>query len=159
MLQKEVESRWTMSVLIFTIVYCGMLFLFRYLLVQLEINGGSILKPEPAQIIAIGLLIILYHFAFVGLYLFAHFGPWQKIVSLILSIIIISSLLYAMKELYKVIVNNPFLSFTSTGALPWYAQEKVKFLLANSPLIFFFITVFILRFLMLAKPSLHAERN
>jgi hypothetical protein len=148
MLDKRLETRWFAGTIVFLVLYCIFLFLFRAALVKLDTQFGSILKPEVSQILAIALIILLYYFAFLGLYGFSGLGRWQRTVSIFLAMLFTGSLLYGFRQWYTAVVNNPFLSFGPTGVLPWYAREKTKFLLANTPLALFIITIFIMRIIM-----------
>jgi hypothetical protein len=151
MLNRHRESRWFLFSVLFLFLYCGFLFFFRHLLLQLETGGTSILKPESSQILFIAFLILLYHFAFLGLLVFSSLGKWQRIVSILLSLLLTGSLLYGFRQWYVLLTNNPFLSFNNTVTLPWYAQEQTKFFLANTPLILFLLTVFTYRVLLMLR--------
>lgn len=161
MFSKPKESTWFLYSLVFLIGYCSFLFIFRNILLSIESEDQTILKPEVNQIIAIGLFMLLYYFAFLGLYSFSFTGKWQNISAIVLSLIIVGSILYGFKKWYDLIADNPFLSFTQSANLPWYANEKNKFLIANSPLILFLISIFIIRLLLMlsikqtSKPSTH----
>ena len=90
------------------LLYCGFLFAFRLVLLDVEQERGiSILKPELVQILVMGLLILLYHFCFAGLYFFSMGRPWQKLAAVIIAMIIAGSLLYGFNEWYQA-VKNPF---------------------------------------------------
>jgi hypothetical protein len=145
MADKRKESTWFTASILFLVVYCVFLFLFRAALVNIETENNNVLKPEVGQIIVIGFLILLYHFAFLGIYVFSLLGQWQNRSALMISILITGGLFYGFNKWYHLVVNNPFLSFNNYKTLPWYAQESTKFLIANAPLVLFFATVFVLR--------------
>ena len=149
MFNKPKESIWFLYSIVFLIGYCCFLFIFRNILITLESENQTILKPEISQIIVVGLFIVLYYFAFSGLYSFSLAGRWQNISAVILAFIITGSILYGFKKWHDLITNNPFLSFTQPASLPWYANEKNKFLIANSPLIVFIISIFVFRLLLM----------
>src|SRR5690349_17344826 len=94
-LNKRTELKWFSVSIIFLAIYCGFLFGFRSLLHNLENGSETILKPEPGQIIAIGFLILIYHFSYVGLYSFSGLGKLPGAVAALLAIIINLALLYA----------------------------------------------------------------
>ena len=139
--------------LLFLLLYCLVLFLFRILLLNLEKQYGFILKPEVFHIFIIGFLILLYYFFFLGLYVFSTLGSIQKIYAICIALIVVLGLLYGFKQWYSAVANNPFLSINNLQNLPWYAKEEIKFLLVNTPLLLFFITVFVYRLLMITKIS------
>lgn len=149
-LKKQTETRWFTAVVIFLFVYCGLLFFFRSVLLKLETGNGSVLKPEPGQILAVGFLILVYHLSYLGLYAFSALGNRQKAMASFLAVVINLTLLYGFKLWFDAISENPFLSLTDRK-LPWYAEEKTKFLLSNGPLLLFFIIVFAFRLIAIAQ--------
>ena len=145
MVDKRIEMKWFVGSLVFTIVYCSYLFFFLGLLANLEKYPGEILKPEPGQIIAIGLLILIYHFAFAGLFAFSLLGKMQASIGIFFSLLIHAALLYGLKFWYEAVAEGVLVFFGNQKSLPWYAEEKNKFLLAHIPLGCYFIVVFIFR--------------
>lgn len=157
MLNSRTETRWFFAMMAFLIFYCGFLFAFRGLLLNVEEDKQvSIFKPETVQIFIMGVLIILYHFCFLGLYVFSKGSQWQRIAAVAISLLVTGSLLYGFNEWYGV-TSEPFFQFSNTGKLPWYAKEKTKFLISNSPLILFLLIVFILRILMIYRGESTSE--
>src|SRR5213082_360917 len=150
LLDKRTETTGLIISVVFLLVYCSYLFFFRSALLQLEGSNGSILKPEPGQIVAVGFIVLIYHLSYLGLYAFSAFGKAQQTVSSILALLLNFTLLYAFKIWFDAISSNPFLSNTAQ-TLPWYAKEQDKFLLVNGPLLFFIIAVFVLRFVAIRK--------
>ena len=149
---KWTERKWFFAAIVFLLFYCGFLVVFRSILNGVEEkNSISIFKPEPAQITGMGLLILLYHFFFLGLYTFSIGGRWQKSTAFVVALLVISSVLFIFLNWYHAVA-HPYLRITDTTKLPWYAQERAKFLMANIPLLVFFVLVFILRLLMIYKP-------
>ena len=147
---KEIRS--FIWLIVFVILYCGFLFLFSQLLVASEKNSSFILKPEPGQILLVGLFIIIYYFAFYGLYSFSVISNTSGIISTVLSLLICFSVLYGLYAWYNALINNPFLF--NNSSLPWYAKEQNKFFISNTPLILFILLISFQRFaLMLRKRS------
>lgn len=142
-LDKRIEIKWFTVAIIFLMLYCGFLFGFRSVLIKLDGGNETILKPEPGQIVAIALLILIYHFAYVGLYAFSGLGKWPCIISSLFAVIINLVILYGFKLWFDAITGNAFLY--SSQILPWYAVERTKFMIANVPLLLFFIYIFVFR--------------
>lgn len=149
LLNKRTEIKWLAMAIIFLVLYCSFLFCFRSVLIKLEDGNETILKPEQSQIIAIGLLILIYHLSYVGLYAFSGLGRWPGIIAALLAVVINIAILYGFKLWFDAITRNAFLF--STKKLPWYAAEKTKFMISNVPLILFFITVFAFRFISIVQ--------
>ena len=149
------ETNWFFAMLAFLIFYGFYLFVFREVLVGVE-NGNEfrIFKPEPVQIFIMSLLIVLYYFCFLGLYTFSKGSRWQKNVAVITGLLITGSLLYGFHQWYLAAA-HPFIRLEN---LPWYAKEQTKFLIANIPILIFFIAVFIFRILMMFQ-STNAPRQ
>ena len=158
MLNKKIETRLLIASLLFTVLYCVYLFFVRNLLATLEKNPGEILKPEQGQIIAVGLLIIIYHFAFTGLFAFGSLGRLQAFITIFFSVAIHAGLLYGFKLWYDAIVEGVLIFLGNQQSLPWYADEKNKFLLVNVPLIFYFTIIFMYRILRLTKKQIPGAR-
>ena len=153
MVDKSRESRWFKASTLFLVIYCSFLFLFRAMLISIEPADTNLLKPEISQIIMVGFLILLYYFAFLGIFVFSLSGSWQTTTALILAVLITSGLFYGFYKWYDLLTNNPFLSFNNYKTLPWYAQEKTKFMIANIPLMLFFATVFAVRFMAITSQN------
>jgi hypothetical protein len=148
-LDKRTELKWFTIAIIFLTLYCGFLFGFRSVLEQLENGNQTILKPEPGQIIAIGFLILIYHLSYVGLYAFSGLGKMPGMMAALLAVSINLVLLYGFKIWFDAIAGNTFLF--SSQKLPWYAEEKIKFIIANGPLLLFFISVFAFRLIAIVQ--------
>jgi len=152
-MQQRAEAKWFVYMVVFLVVYCGFLFAFRAALVNVEAKTQlSLFKPEPAQIAVMAWLILLFHFSFIGLYSFSLGGRWQRMATVIVCLLITGAVLYGFNEWFKA-TSNPFFQFANTGALPWYAREKPKFLIANLPLVVFIVFVFVFRIFMIFKPA------
>ena len=157
LLDKRTEIKWFAIAIIFLVLYCSFLFAFRSVLIKLEDGNETILKPEPPQIIAIALLILLYHLSYVGLYGFSGLGKWPCIIAVLLAVVINLLILYGIKLWFDAITRNTFLF--SSQKLPWYAVEKNKFLIANVPLILFFISVLVFRLIAIGQRKFSSVRN
>ena len=154
-LNKRTELKSFAVSVVFLILYCCFLFGFRSVLQQLDNGNETILKPQPAQILAIGFLVLIYHFSYVGLYTFSGLGKIPGLMAALLAIFINLALLYAFKLWYDAITGNPFLF--SIQKLPWYAEEKAKFIIANAPLLVFFIYVFVFRLIAILQRMYSAK--
>ncbi len=148
---KRTETRGFIGAILFILCYAGWLFVLRHLLLRLEGEGSSILKPEPGQIVAVALIALMYYCCYLGLHAFSRFGNPQRLLAASLALLIHLGFLYGFKLWFDAIANNPFLSFNPATA--WYANEQVKFWLANGPLLLFFLLVFILRLFALLRPE------
>jgi hypothetical protein len=150
------ETKWFFAAVIFVLFYCGFLFAFKIKLIAVETKWSvSIIKPENGQIIAIGLLTVLFHFAFCGLYFFSTAGRWQQVAAILSGVLITGGILYGFKLWYNAITNNPF--FQPDGRLPWYAGESNKFLLAHSPFILFLVFVCAIRTTMMVRNRINSQ--
>jgi Na+/proline symporter len=143
------EFRSFIWLIVFVILYCGFLFLFSQLLVASEKASSFILKPEPGQILLVGLFIIIYYFAFYGLFSFSVISNTSRTISIVLSLVICFSVLYGLYAWYNALINNPFLF--KNPSLPWYAKEQNKFFISNSPLIMFVLLVSFQRLSMMLR--------
>lgn len=148
-LDKRTEIKWLATAIVFLVLYCGFLFFFRSVLMKLENGNGTILKPEPGQIIAMGLLILVYHLSYAGLYAFSGLGKLPAIMAALLAVFINLAFMYGFKLWFDAIAGNIFL--LSIQKLPWYAQEKTKFIIANAPLLLYFISVFAFRLIAIGQ--------
>ena len=156
-LNKRTEIKWFAFAIIFLVLYCSFLFGFRSILIRLEDGNETILKPELSQIIAIALLILIYHFSYMGLYAFSGLGRWPGIIAALLAVVINLLILYGFKLWFDAITQNAFLF--STQKLPWYATEKTKFMISNIPLILFFITVFAFRLIAIVQRKFSTSKS
>lgn len=148
---KRIEAKWFLGTLLFLVLYCTFLLCCRVVLTRLENAHRTILKPEYSQIVIVGLIILLYHFSFIGLYVFSLLGKAFKTCTLVLGLLITGSILYGFSQWYSAIAHNPFIGIGQPIILPWYAREKTKFLIVNGPLILFFISIFVRRTFMIGK--------
>src|SRR5438067_13918020 len=82
MLNKRMEQKSFLATISFLLFYVLFLFFFRQLLLNLEKDKGTILKPEVFHIFVICFLILLYYFAFLGLAFFSTLGSAQKVYSI-----------------------------------------------------------------------------
>lgn len=143
------ERKWLIAATLFIVFYSVYLVLFRQLLIGVESTSGFIFKPETSQILLAALVTLLFHFALLGLAQFSLMGKWQKGVAITVMLLFFASLLYGFYIWYRGIMANLFLF--SSATLPWYAEERTKFLLVNTPLIFFFTLLFAERFRSILK--------
>jgi hypothetical protein len=153
MLNKKTEQKSFLALMLFLVFYCLFLLFFRNLLLNLEKQAGPILKPEGFHIAILSFLILLYYFFFLGIYVFSTLGTMQKVYSSCLAVLIVLGILFGFKQWYTAVSENPFLSIGNSQNLPWYAEEHTKYFIANTPILLFFITVFIYRFLMITEIS------
>ena len=149
MLNAAYERKWLIAVALFIFCYSGFLLIFRQQLTAVEASAGFIFKPETPQILLAALVTLLLHFALLGLSQFSWMGKWQKGLAVAVMFLFFTSLLYGFYIWYRGIMSNPFLF--SAASLPWYAEERTKFLLVNTPLIFFFTLLVAERFRSILK--------
>jgi hypothetical protein len=151
MLHHRAETKGFFIMLAFLSFYCMYLFVFRRVLIDVEESYGvNLFKPEPAQAFVIILLVLLYHFCFVGLYYFSQGDQWLKFAAVVIGMAVAGGLLYGFSEWYRV-TSEPFFQFGIPGNLPWYAREKEKFLITNIPLVLFILYIFAFRIVMIFR--------
>lgn len=153
MLIAKKESRRAFFAIFFICAYTCYLFLFRTLLLRLDNASNSILKPEPVQIAVLALFLLLYYFTYLGLSFFSDLGIVQKTTAIVIAIVVHTTVLYGLLLWYEAIVQNHLLFNTVSAHLPLYAQEQEKFFIANSPLILFCLTIFVLRLTEMLRTS------
>jgi hypothetical protein len=159
MQNNRTEARSFILTLAFLVFYCVYLFIFRGLLLGVEKDLRiDIFKPEPVQFFVMGLLILMYHFCFAGLYFFSINSKWQRMAAVAIALLTTGSLMYGFREWYRV-TSEPFFFLNTIEKLPWYAEEKSKFLIANIPLILFLLTVFVFRIMMMFQKDSTAKAN
>lgn len=141
--KEQTKLLWTVA---FLLCYVVFLLFFRSVLIHAEKQEGAILKPGIFQIAIMGLLILVYHFTLLGLQAYSALGRSARLSAMVIALVIMASLLFGFLHWYRIIAGNPFSFLTDAGQLPWYAQEKTKFFLANVPLLIFFLIVFSYRF-------------